>query len=163
MENIYFKGLQKALNNSCYIKVFSCGMRYPVARVEKNKDHDRVELISYAEGGNILSVLNSASNKIVAEITTQGLNNPIWCERTFIDDIVDQGYTLHFYKLSNNKILSMICSGRYENYIPLKSVITDDIKSGFETLNATLQSFKSNDFLQFAESQIKTINEYQKK
>lgn len=35
MEHIYFKGLEKSLNDGCYIKVFSCSMRYSVVRVEK--------------------------------------------------------------------------------------------------------------------------------
>lgn len=166
MENIYFKGLEKALNDGCYVKVFNCSLRYPVVRVEK-KDvkTNKEELVSYSENGNVLASLNAASNKIIFEAVGQNPSEPIICENTLIDKVVDQGYTLHFYKLSNGQVLSTICGGGYGNYIPVKSIISDDIKTGFETLNATLQSFdfdKAHDFFNFVESQTAPVYEYQK-
>lgn len=164
MENIYFKGLEKALNDGCYIKVFSCSLRYPVVRVEKKNDN-KEELISYAEGGNVISTLNEASNNIINEISDN--SKPIFCDNTLIDNVVGQGYTLHFYKLSNKQVLSTICDRSNENgtYIPLKSVITDDIKTGFETLNVSLSTFDFEcpyDFYDFAKSQTSVVEEYQK-
>ena len=167
MENIYFKGLEKALNDGCYIKVFSCSLRYPVVRVEKkNEETKEEELISYAENGNVISALNSASNKIIDELAERENDSIVWCENVLIDRVVEQGYTLHFFKLSNGQVLSTICGGGYGNYIPVKSIIEDDIQTGFETLNATLQSFdfdRTYDFYNFVESQTSPVYEYQKK
>ena len=166
MDNIYFKGLEQALNEDCYIKVFSCAMRYPVVRVEKkDKETGEEKLISYAENGNVISALNSASNKIVDEVSDIP-DDKIWCERVLIDRVVESGYTLHFFKLSNGQVLSAICAGGYGNYIPVKSIIADDIQSGFETLNATLETFdfeRSHDFYDFVESQTAPVEAYQKK
>ena len=167
MENIYFKGLEKALNDGCYIKVFSCSLRYPVVRVEKkNEETKEEELISYAENGNVISALNSASNKIIDELSERQNDSRVWCENVLIDRVVDQGYTLHFFKLSNGQVLSTICGGGYGNYIPVKSIIADDIQTGFETLNATLENFdfdRTHDFYDFVESQTAPVYEYQKK
>lgn len=165
MENIYFKGLEKALNENCYIKVFSCSLRYPVVRVErKNEKTKQEELVSYAENGNVISALNSASCKIIDELTDKK-DIRVWCEKTLIDRVVEQGYTLHFFKLSNGQVLSTICCRRYGNYIPVKSIITDDIQTGFETLNATLQSFDFDngyDFMDFVDKQTAPVETYQK-
>ena len=166
MENVFFKGLEKALNEGCYIKVFSCAMRYPVVRVEKkNKETNEEQLISYAENGNVLSALNSASNKIIDEISKLDSGVCLFCEWTLIDSVVERGYNLHFYKLSNGQVLSTICRNVYGNYVPVKSIISDDIQSGFEILNATLQPFdfeRTEDFDDFAYSQTNPVKEYQK-
>ena len=163
MDNIYFKGLEKALAAGCYIKVFSCAMRYPVVRVERKNLYNEEILVSYAENGNVLAALNSASNKIVNELKNAA-NKYIACERTLLDNVVDLGYTLHFYKLSNGQVLSTICSGGFENYIPVKSIISDDIQTGFKTLNASLKNFdfeNAYDFYDFVESQTLPVEEYQ--
>lgn len=166
MENICFKGLEKALDEECYIKVFSCSMKYPVVRVEKkDKETGEEKLISYAENGNVVSALNSASNKIIDEVSNI-LDDKIWCERILIDRVVESGYTLHFFKLSNGQVLSTICVSGYGNYIPVKSIIADDIKSGFETLNATLETFdfeRTHDFYDFVKRQTAPVEAYQKK
>ncbi len=166
MENIFFKGLEKSLNEGCYIKVFSCSMRYPVVRVEKkDKETNEEQLISYAENGNVLAALNSASKKIIDEISKVDCGTILFCERTLIDNVVERGYDLHFYKLSNGQVLSTICRHTYGNYIPIKSIISDDIQSGFEMLNATLQPFdfeRTEDFDDFAYSQTDLVDEYQK-
>ena len=49
MENIYFKGLEKALNDGCFIiALYSSTSRSPVVRVEKkNEEAKRISLISY--------------------------------------------------------------------------------------------------------------------
>ena len=163
MENIYFKGLEKALNDNCYIKVFSCSSRYPVVRVEKkNKETKQEELVSYAEKGNVISALNSASCKIIDELA-DNKDNRVWCENTLIDRVVRQGYTLHFFKLSNGQVLSTICGGGYGQYIPVKSIISDDIQTGFETLNATLQGFDfdySYDWDEFVDKQTEPVQNY---
>lgn len=165
MENIYFKGLEKALNDNCYVKVFSCSLRYPVVRVEKkNKETNEEELVSYSENGNVISALNCASCKIINELAAKK-DDLIMCENTFIDKAVGYGYTLHFYKLSNGQVLSTICSGGYGNYIPVNSVITDDIKTGFEILNAILQEFYLEDgysFINFVKKQVAPVEAYQK-
>lgn len=165
MENIYFKGLEEALNDNCYIKVFLCSLRHPVVRVEKkNKETKQEELVSYAENGNVISALNIASCKIIDELA-DSKDNIVLCENTLIDRVVGQGYTLHFFKLSNGQVLSTICSGGYGHYIPVKSIISDDIQTGFETLNATLQEFDFDhgyDFMDFVDKQTAPVKEYQK-
>ncbi len=166
MERIYFKGLEKSLNDGCYIKVFSCSMRYPVVRVEKKDiETGKEKLISYSENGNVLSALNTASNKIIDE-TANITDDRIWYDNTLIDKVIEQGYTLHFYKLSNNQVLATICGGGYGHYIPVKSIIADDIQTSFETLNASLLPFNFDtpyDFYDFVKSQTSPVEEYQKK
>lgn len=165
INNVYFKGLEQALNDGCYIKVFICAERYPVVRVEKkDKETGEEKLVSYAEMGNVLSVLNNASNKIIDEVSEIS-DDKIWCERLLLDKVVDRGYTLHFFKLADGQVLSTICTGGYGNYIPIKTVMAADIKTSFGTLNATLKTFdfeSSHDFHDFAESQTAPILEYRK-
>ena len=142
MENIFFKGLEKSLNEGCYIKVFGCPTKYSVARVEKkDKETNEVQLISYAENCNVLATLNSASNKIIDETSKKDSGTMIFCERTLIDDAVERGYNLHFYKLSDGQVLSAICYMVNGKCIPIKSIISDNVQSGFEMLNETLQPF----------------------
>lgn len=164
MENIHFKGLDKALKDGCFIKVFSCSLKYPVVRVEKiNEENKKSELVSYAENAKVVSALNSASNKIINELKENDHDNSLY-ERTLIDSVVEQGYTLHFYKLSNGQVLSAICINGYDNYIPIKSVITDDIVTGFKTLNEILEDFNQKfKFFDFVESQATPVYDYQKK
>ena len=166
MESTYFKGLEKALNEGCYITVFSRAMRYPIVRIEKQNDKtNQIELISSASNGNVLTALNFASSKIIDEFSEKFDMSKIWCDKTLIDFVIEQGYTLYFFKLPNNKVLSMICANGLENYIPIKSVIADDIKSSFETLNAALQPYdieNSFDFYSFAQNQVAPIYDYQK-
>ena len=165
MQNVYFKGLEKALNDGCYIKVFSCSLRYPVVRVEKkSSETNKEKLVSYAESGNVLAALNRASSKIIDELSGKNDNSKVLCNRTLIDNVVEQGYTLHFFKLADNKVLSMICAG-YENYIPVKTVIGNDVKGSFQMLDATLETFNFDrpfDFQNFADSQTAPVYEYHK-
>lgn len=168
MENIYFKGLEKSLNEGCYIKVFSCSLRYPVVRVEKmNLETKEKELVSYAENGNVIAALNSASRKIFDELKQEECSyEKLWCERTLIDNVVEQGCTLQFFKLSNGQVLSTICCNNFEEYIPIKSIIAGDIKTAFETLNETLQSFdfeKDHDFENFVEREVAPVEAYKKR
>ena len=90
----------------------------------------------------------------------------VCCDTTLINKVVSQGYTLLFFKLSNNQVLTTICGDGYGNYIPVKSIIADNIQTGFETLNGSLLAFdfdKAHDFYDFAEGQISPVEEYQKK
>ena len=164
MKDLNFDGLEFALNQGCYIKVFSCSMRYPVVRVERKNENNEEELVAYAEDGIILSALMNASRQIESK-----KKETTMCKFTAIDRVVEQGYTLHFFKLSNNQVLSTICGGGYGNYIPLNSIISDDIKTGFETLNASLATFEFEKdiqnikkFYKYAESQMKPVEEYKK-
>ena len=146
MENIYFKGLDKALNDDCYIKVFNCAFNYPAVRVEKkNRENGEKSLYSYGEGVNVISALNIASCKIVDELGDKK-DNIYSSESTLIDRVLTSGYTLHFYKLSNGQVLSTICCfGSGLSYIPVKSIISDDVQTGFKLLNASLEYFVDNE------------------
>ena len=106
MKDLNFDGLEFALNQGCYIKVFSCSMRYPVVRVERKNENNEEELVAYAEDGIILSALMNASRQIESK-----KKETTMCKFTAIDRVVEQGYTLHFFKLSNNQVLSTICGG----------------------------------------------------
>ena len=75
MENIAFKGLEKVLNEGCYIKVFYCMMKYPVVQVLRKNDQNQEELILDSKNGNILSALVGASSKIAKEIIADLLDN----------------------------------------------------------------------------------------
>ena len=147
MENIYFKGLDKALNDDCYIIVFYSIFGYVVRVEKKNRETGEVELVSYAEHFNAISALNTASYKIVDELGVKK-DNIDSSESTLIDRVLTSVYTLHFYKLSNGKFLSSIC--RYGDcnpfdYIPIKSIISNDVQTGFELLNASLECFVDNE------------------
>lgn len=145
MENTYFKGLDKALDDNCYIIVFNCSYGWPVVRVEKkNRETGEVELVSYAKNFNAIAALNTASYKIVDEL---GDKKDIIdsSEFTLIDGVLASGYTLHFYKLSNGQVLSTICclgDNVPFDYIPVKSIMSNDVRTGLELLNVSLECFK---------------------
>lgn len=169
MENIYFKGLNKALDKGCYIKVFTCTLKHPIVRIEKiDKKTKEEKIIVESENGNVLSALNSASDKVVKE--TSNKKDIILCDRCNLDNVIENGYTLQFYKLSNEKVLSSICTyslnfpnkrtekssyivndNEYlktnytvnmnkQTYYPIISVITDNVEEGFELLNYYLEN-----------------------
>lgn len=143
MMNMYLKGLDKALNEGCYIKAFCCSMNYPIVRVEKkNNESDALELIAYAEHNNVLGALNKASNNIINEDAYTS-SSTIICERTFLDDVIRNGYTLRFYKLNNDKILSAICT-RGKKAIVIESIISNNLESGLKDLNESLQMYYNN-------------------
>lgn len=166
MENVHFKGLDKILNDGYYIKAFQCSSKYPIVRIEKkNEETNQDILFEYATGGTILSAMNSASNKIVKDEEYEN-ESVVNYKSTLIDYVLDQGYALHFYKLSNDQILSCICVGLDGKYIPLKSVIADDVQSGFEILNVFLEKFDFKNyrpFFEYVEEEIDPVLTYQKR
>lgn len=164
MKKTYFKGLQKALMEGCYVKVFRSAASMVTARVEKKCGNMQPELIVYSENGSTLSVLNSASNQIINELLEiADFNGFMLFHQTLLDRFISQGYSLHFYKLSNNQILTSLCTGSRGNYIPLKSIITDDIEDGFETLNASLVLFNEElNLHDWASSHVAPVYEHQK-
>lgn len=171
MEHIYFKGLEELLNQGCYIKIYSRVLFYVssfVVDVEKYDleagENKQVFGTSGNENDTILLVLDKASKMI--DETSDVPNDKNLSERTVIDRNVDLGYTLFFFKLANNKVLVTICDTGYGNYIPIKSIISDNIQTAFETLNATLIPFKYDCGLGvfgFAEEQTTPVREYQMK
>lgn len=165
MENMYFKGLDKALEDNLYIKVFQCSSKYPIVRIEKqNKETNQSVLVEYATGGTVLDAMNSASTKMVKDDDYENERMASY-KSTLVDYVLDQGYALHFYKLSNDQILSTICVGLDGKHIPLKNAITEDVKSGFEILNIFLQNFDFKNyrpFFEYAEKEVAPVMEYQK-
>ena len=159
-----FTGLEKLLNEGCYIKAFSCSLHYPIVRVEKKEaKNEKEKLIAYAEGNTILSALNDANNEIsnipLENLAVEKLENDL------VDRVIKQGYTLYLYKLSNQQVLATICGVNDNHYIPIKSVISDDITTSYEELNASLTSFNLDyygptAFYLFAESQMEAINNF---
>lgn len=159
MMNMYLKGLDKALNEGCYIKVFCCSMNYPIVRVEKkNNESDTLELIAYAEGNNVLGTLNKASNNIINEDAYASSSTIIY-ERTFLDDVIRNGYTLRFYKLNNDRVLSAICT-RSKKAIVIESIISNELETGLKDLNESLQMYYNNTY-QFSEH-AKDVLKYKK-
>lgn len=160
MEKIYFKGLEDVLNNNCYIKVHNCSTKYPVVEVKrKNITTGEDELICSAPNGNVLSALDSASTKLnIRE------NNPIFYNKTPIDDVITLGFNLQIFKLANHQIISLICSGNGDKCIPIKSVFSNDIKTGIDLLNKTLESydflFNEKEFFEYVDNQTKSIIEH---
>lgn len=137
---INFKGLEKVLayERFCYIKVFkNSDCEKEIQLIEKNPIKEQTILIE--RSNNILIGLTNLSQKFIFEkIYVDGKVDDV--DTTLVDELVENGYSLHFYKLANFQILSTICSGNSKDgYIPVKSVITSDIKTGFMTLNESLK------------------------
>lgn len=161
--NAYCDALNKALNDKCFIKVFLCGQRYPVTRVEKvvpgQKEFD---LVSYYESGYVIAGLFGAAKKFMAddiEITDKDKD----FECLGIEQEVGlRGYTLHLMELSDDRILSMVCTGCHPNYIPLKSVFADNVQDALELLNHVLLEFdfNTNAFMRFSEEQSELVYTY---
>ena len=164
MKNINFTGLEKALDDGCYIKVFSSSMHYPVVRVEKKSDNNEEKLVAYAEGGSVLDALNEASAEIL-NISLEKQEEEDYFSSDLVNRVVKQGYFLQFFKLANKQVLATICGGDSSHYIPIKTVINSDIKSTYQELNASLSSLNMNyygpiSFYLFAESQMEPINNF---
>lgn len=166
MRDMYLKGLSLALEDGCYIKAFCCSMHYPIVRVEKlNEETGTTELVAYAEHNNVLCALNDASNNIINE-AENAPESGIICERTFLDDVIRTGYTLRFYKLNNDNILSSICT-HGEKAIVIDCVISNSLESGIKDLNESLEMYY-NDTYHFYKHAKEVVNnstdilEYQK-
>jgi hypothetical protein len=146
-ESKYFEGLRKLLNQDCSIKIFSCSLRFPVIIVERETEEKENSQVAYEEGGNILSLLMSVSNAIVdnTENTTDIMELPTMS----LDSVVQNGRSLHFWKLSENQILSAICSDHFGRLTIKKGVITDSIASGLLELNNSFISLNDYDNPQF--------------
>lgn len=156
MEKLYFKGLQLALEDNCYIKVFCCSMHYPIVRVERVKDKEELELIAYAEHSNILSALTKASNTIVKEVPSIA-EYDVMANRELIDFVIMQGYALRFNKLSNGQVFSSICTKGDEPLV-IVSNVSDTLSEGYMQLNDALESQFNDyqDFYRFASSDEKS-------
>jgi len=135
MKNIYFKGLEKKLSEGYYI-IACYGNNNQIRAYTLSKDNVTMENQSVNE--NIITCLNEMSLRVLDE-RPRG-KGPINGKKTLIDLIISEPvYTLHFYKLANDKVLTSICKSSNGEYIPVKSVITEDIKSGMETMNGALR------------------------
>ena len=76
MKNTYFKGLEKALNYDCYIKLFAHSPGHPVVRVEtKHSKEEKAKLISFYEGFNILSALNGTFYIPIKSVIANSIEN----------------------------------------------------------------------------------------
>lgn len=147
MKEKKFKGLEKALSEGCYIIVNNNYLNYPMVRVEKvNKITKKESLEIIVDNANVLAALNSASNKIINQMKKE----VVFYDRCNLDSVVEDGYYINIYKLSNEKILSSICEYssnaiKKDSYNPVLSVITDDIYTGVITLNNYLNNINIDD------------------
>lgn len=166
MEKYYFKGLEKALNDGCYIIVSIDTMNFPNVYVERKNEDGNNETIAYAMGRNIHQILTVASKQIIDEFENNKDNEKnLNCENSLIDGVLKQEhYDLCFFKLANGEVLSTICKSGTLNNIPIMSIMTDDIKTGFEGLNTILQDYalnKNNNFSDYSKRQIDINLEFQ--
>lgn len=164
--NAYCKALDNALNDKCFAKVFLCGQRYPVTRIEKAVSGQKeYSLMSYNESGYVIEGLFGAAKKFMAyntEITDKDKDfECMGIER----EVGLRGYTLHLMGLSDGKVLSMICTGCYPNYVPLKIIFADNVQDALELLDRVLLEFDFNtsDFYRFAEEQSELVDKYYEK
>ena len=173
MENIYFKGLDKALNDGCQIQVISClfgGHGVVVERIDKKtKQYSPVLIV---EVSNVISALNEASFKFFNELGDK-MSNMDSSENTLLDKVLDFGFSLRFYKSSDGQVSSEIFTHDDKdpfNYIPILSIKSNDLKTGFELLNASLECFVDNEqphnfynnFYDFVEQQTATVKACQR-
>ncbi len=171
MENTYFKGLDNALDDNCYIIVYNEILGNAVALVKKkNTETGMEESVLSVEAGNVISALNTASYKIDEAVYKKDVQKIVWLEN--INKVLDSGYTLHFYKLSNGQVLSTICCSGVNapfDYIPVKSIMSKDVRTGLELLNVSLECFKDkqdsyfyDNFFNFVSEQTNAVKAYQK-
>ena len=162
-----FKGLQKLLayEHFCYIKVSSSNCEQKLIQVVE-RTPIKEQAVMNETSNNILTGLTNLSQRLAFEmLDVDGKSEN--CEANFIDELVENGYSLHFYRLANFQVLSTICSGNAkEGYIPVKSVITRDIKAVFDTLNESLKQIPQDKFIFNFRNQIyeheASVREYQK-
>lgn len=166
MQNVYCKALDDALKDGCFIRVFLCGQRYPVTRVEKLIPETGMnDLVSYYESVTVINGLFGAAKKFLTEFMTEDADISEFECLGIEREVGLRGYTLHLMGLPNGKVLAMICSDSHPNYIPVKSVIEDNVQNALELLNTVLLKFDFStcDFIRFADDQSEPVYEYYKK
>ena len=162
MENMNFKGLEKKLEQGCYIRICKTVNNFIYVKlIQKNLKSNKEKIILFDVSENIIKGLNTISCHI------ENNENYIKGETTLIDRLIKQGdCSLHFYRLDNGQLLASICIMNNEQYIPVKSVIVDGIVTGIETLNSCLHKKSKAQFpLSFYEETRRhkdSVIEYQK-
>lgn len=171
MQNTYCAALESALKDGCFAKVFLCGQRYPVARIERlvpgsrEKGTRRYDKISYCESGSVIGALFGASEKFIPE-GTEALESDYEFDITGIEREVGlRGYVLMVMMLPTGSVLAMVGMTNWPDCIPVKSAIGKDVQEALEVLNATLLKFDFSkcEFIRFADSQVDPVNEYYRK
>lgn len=167
MQNTYLRALEGALKDGCFIKVFLCGARYPVTRVEKRiPGKNGNDLVSYHESAGTIQGLFGAAEKFMDEDdAVTETDKEFTCHG--IEQVVTlRGYTLHAMMLPTGKFLAFIGSGCCPNYIPVKAAIGDTLQESLELLDAMLMKFDFNTpanthaFFQFVGEQCEPVYEY---
>ena len=147
MENIYFKGLDKALNDGCQIQVISCLFGCHSVVVERiDNETKQYSPVLIVEVSNVISALNKAFFNFFNELGDK-MSNMDSSEHTLIDEVLDFGFSLQF-KSSDGQVSSEIFTRDDKdpfNYIPILSIKSNDLKTGFELLNASLECFVDNE------------------
>lgn len=163
VENAYCKMLDNAFKDKCFANVFLCGQRYPVTRVEKvNPGQKEYDLVSYYESGYVIDGLFGAAKKFMTEnIEITKKDGEFEC-LGIEQEVGLRGYTLHCMGLSDSRVLAMVCNSCYPNYIPLKSVIANNVCDALKLLNHVLLQFDFNtsDFMRFADEQSEPVFKY---
>ena len=151
--NEVFRLLDGYLINGCYIKVFISGAGSKVVRVDKRVKGKPDKLIACGEGSNFLSALYNVI----------GDTDETIIDATPLNKVLCQGYPLFFSRLANGQVLSAVCDGCGNNYVPIRSVITEEIEAGIGALNAILSEFDLDDsyeFMEYAEHQTNPVYTY---
>lgn len=140
MDKKYFSALEERLNDGYYI-VVCCGVNNSIiCYLLKDNARD----VSVVNGGLVAGLVQMTS--IISEDKVNIEFNKI-IKSNLIDKIITKlNYTVHFYKLANKKVLTCICRSYKEEYIPIKSLITDDIMSGIEMLDGVLRKMYEDEF-----------------
>ena len=176
MQNINFEGLEEALKNECYIKVYGSDTSGSIRNIgvieKKDKIFKKKKTITRAVGGNVIRTLSRLSIsychideiEYVNKLSLDELEDMFYNE-TAIDKILKRDCnSLQLYRLSNGQILSAICTLYNGESIPIKAIISDDVLSGFEFLNATINCYDNiDDFMKFVDSQVLPIKEHKKR
>lgn len=140
----YFKGLEQKLSEGYHVIVCrGNGVTNQVIAYTVSSDNITLENKSVNE--NIITCLNEMSLRTIEE-RPRGKSSFLG-RKTLIDLIIcsSYNYTLHFYKLANKQVLTVICKSSGNQHIPIKSIITENIKSGIDTMNALLKEFHISD------------------
>lgn len=156
MDKLFFAGLEQSMENGCYISVLQCYDGYTTTLV---KLLDSSKVVTYFESGNVISSMSNASKKIIDQSSDME-ENDFKCYQSVLDRMVEQGYVLHFIKLSDKLYFATVSSweGKSVGYVPVVTSCAENLSDAFKSLSMNAVNYSSNmDCLDSEEKEVKKI------